>query len=292
MSIADKLIDLNDELARISAIKEAQKNAINAKGVAVSDQPFNEYADLIRSIPTGGGGTTINYQSKTATPTKNRQTVTYDSPDYNALSSVTIEPIPAEYIIPKLENKTVTPTKSTQKISAGDLYTGLGTVTVNPIPAVYVDTTTSTGATASDVASGKVCWVNGQKVTGTASGGYSGVFETVTLTASDWQLTGGSGVTKPNVSRVYTAPDGALVCGVETIGDYSQANVGSSSVTGNCTTLKCVNSSTVAKINSGSNLSNMLSILINENKAMFTLTRTSDYADSINFTTIKIYIMR
>lgn len=53
-----------------------------------------------------------------------------------------------------LQDKTVTPTKSTQTVNSDESYYGLGTVTVNAIPADYQDVTGVT-ATAGDVLAGK-----------------------------------------------------------------------------------------------------------------------------------------
>lgn len=114
-------------------------------------------------------GSTPATQSKTVTPTKSTQNVTPDS-NYDYLSSVTVNPIPSQYIIPtgtksitangtgidvtnyasvdvnvsgggttiNNQNKTVTPTESQQSITADSGYTGLGTVTVNAIASTYV----------------------------------------------------------------------------------------------------------------------------------------------------------
>lgn len=67
---------------------------------------------------------------------------------------------------PILQNKTVTPTKSTQTVNADTGYDGLDTVTVNAIPANYI-TTTDANATSSEIFKDKTAYVNGSKLTGT-----------------------------------------------------------------------------------------------------------------------------
>lgn len=106
-----------------------------------------------------------NLQSKSATPTKSQQSVKSDS-GYDGLSEVTVNAIPSSYVIPsgsvditangthnvsgkasvnvnvsaqlKLQQKTVTPTKSKQTIKSDSSYDGLSEVIVNAIPDEYI----------------------------------------------------------------------------------------------------------------------------------------------------------
>lgn len=112
-------------------------------------------------VNVSGGSQT---QRKTATPTKSTQTITPDS-GY-LLSSVVVNPIPSEYIIPNLQTRTgVTPTKSSQTITPSSGYDGLASVQINAIPSNYIDTSDAT-ASASDIRTGKSAYVNGSKVNG------------------------------------------------------------------------------------------------------------------------------
>lgn len=79
-----------------------------------------------------------------------------------------------------LETKTVTPTKSTQKVTptAGKV---LSEITVNPIPDEYITTDDAT-AVAANILLGETAYVDGEKITGTMPNNGA---KTSTLTAGD-----------------------------------------------------------------------------------------------------------
>ena len=112
-------------------------------------------------------GTSINNQNKTITPTTSQQVITADT-GYTGLGTVTVNRIPTNYIIPtgtlsvtsngtkdvtsyasinvniptgstiNNQDKSATPSESSQIITPDDGYTGLGSVTVGAISKTYV----------------------------------------------------------------------------------------------------------------------------------------------------------
>lgn len=86
--------------------------------------------DIVITATGGGGGGEVTLQSKTVTPTKSTQNVTADT-GYTALSKVTVNPIPSNYIDPS-GTKTIT-SNGTHDVNAYEK------VSVNvPIPEGYI----------------------------------------------------------------------------------------------------------------------------------------------------------
>lgn len=137
-----------------------QEKTVNPTTSVQNVTPDANYDGLSKVIVSA-----IQTQTKSAMPTKGAQNITPDSGKF--LSSVSVAPIPEEYIIPAgeisitqngsvsvknyetanvnvaapepaLQEKTVTPTKSVQNITPDTNYDGLSKVTVNAIPAEYI----------------------------------------------------------------------------------------------------------------------------------------------------------
>lgn len=67
---------------------------------------------------------------------------------------------------PVLQEKNVTPTKTTQEVVADAGYDGLSKVRVDPIPSDFINTNDATASNA-DIVEGKTAYVKGAKVAGT-----------------------------------------------------------------------------------------------------------------------------
>lgn len=160
ISVTEELDENGGIIKHINAI-DISHDTVDAahllEGYTAHDRQGNAitgtYTDS--SVPTS--------QTKTVTPTKATQVVTPDSGvDY--LSQVTVNPIPSNYIIPSgtknitangtsdvtsyasvsvnvspsLQTKTVTPSESSQTVTADNNYDGLRSVTVSGISKTYV----------------------------------------------------------------------------------------------------------------------------------------------------------
>ena len=166
------LLDLTDATDVLATNLAKDEKAYNKRGVLVAgayelpsgnlnivengQQDVSNYAEVTVNVQP-------SLQDKTITPSEESQIINADT-DYYGLNSVTVEPIPADYLIPtgtleitangdqdvttvkevtvkvqpKLQDTSVTPTKEVQEISAEDNYYGLGTVTVKAIPDEYI----------------------------------------------------------------------------------------------------------------------------------------------------------
>ena len=85
----------------------------------------------ILGIPGTYTGASYSFGTKTVDPLSSSRTYSASTDGYDGFSSFTVNAAP-------LQSKTVTPTKSSQTISAESSYYGLSSVTVNPIPDNYV----------------------------------------------------------------------------------------------------------------------------------------------------------
>ena len=181
-------MSIASEISRIQQNVTDSLAAVANKGVTVpSGSNSDDLAGLIALIPTGGGGMSVvetpdshggtivtitgeevKLQTKTATPTTSSQTISPDS-TYTGLSSVTVNPIPSQYIIPTgtksisangtgidvtsyaavdvavpsstpvLQDKTnIAPTESSQTITPDTGYDGLSSVQINAVSSTYV----------------------------------------------------------------------------------------------------------------------------------------------------------
>lgn len=177
------------------------------------------------------GGTTPNLQEKSATPTTSVQTITPDS-GYDGLSQVTVNAIPSNYIEPtgnkeitangtgidvaayatvsvnvpsegvSLQEKSVTPSTSTQTITPDNGYGGLSQVTVAAMPTATQATPSITVST-----SGLITAKSTQS---------SGYVESGTKSATK-QLTTKAATTYTPGTANQTISSGTYLTGVQTI---------------------------------------------------------------------------
>lgn len=164
-------------------------DAIRSKTGSAMGMTLDEMANAVHSISAGGGGSnSVSLQSKSVTPSEQKQIVTADS-YYDGLRSVTVDAISSTYVGSEVTRKsaaTYTPTTSDQTISSSQYLTGQQTikgdsnlssqnirsgVSIFGVNGTYQGSTSldTSDATAinSDIAKGKTAYVNGTKITGT-----------------------------------------------------------------------------------------------------------------------------
>ncbi len=198
------------------------------------------------------------------------------------------------------QNKTVTPTTSTQTIEAdvdSNNYTGLGAVTVNPIPSNYI-TTSDANATASQILLNRTAYVNGSKVTGSmpnngATGG------TITTQGGTYSIPAGytSGGTVTASLSASTITNGVLNVATvtEATGDYGvQASITIPAGYYNTTTLSKVLSTVLPAPATAISISQMLAgyqAYNNEGQLLTgTMTNQEDWGATLDQTTTNVTI--
>lgn len=144
----------------IDITPKLQTKTTTVNGKVTTDENYVGLKEVTVNVQTAP-----TLQSKTVTPTKSQQNIAADS-GYDGLSGVTVNAIPDNYVIPtgtvnitangthnvsgkasvnvnvsaqlKLQQKTVTPTKSKQTVKSDSSYDGLSEVIVNAIPDEYI----------------------------------------------------------------------------------------------------------------------------------------------------------
>lgn len=176
-----------DEYLRIGYIVEYDDT------IEITENGLYDVKDYENADVDVAGGGEINLQSKTATPTTSEQVIEADE-QYDGLDKVTVGAIQTETKTVKSTtvSQTVTPTTnkfiseitvSPINLESKDISISTnGTTTITPsqnydgisdvdVTVTGILDTSDANAVAGDIAQGKTAYVNGVKLTGTASGG-------------------------------------------------------------------------------------------------------------------------
>lgn len=164
---------IQEELNYLEETKGLIKNAIINKGQDITDQDsFRSYVNKIDNIST------VNLQSKTIDPTTNQQIIIPDQPNYNGLSSVTINAVTSN-----IDNN----------ITVENIRSG---VSILGVTGNYSGIDTSDAdATVEDLAEGVTAYVNGVKLTGMANTGTMNIADYIYITDYDINTISVSGKT-------------------------------------------------------------------------------------------------
>ena len=195
-------MSIQSEIARITGLKERIGDKLTSLGLVTDETMLEEYAEALEGVTDNGGvqGTISTKEGQYSVPkgyhdgTGKVQIAAAEQQKIiasNIKSGVTILGVEGAYSGEgvKLQQKTVTPTKQMQSISADEGYDALGSVTVNPIPQNYQDISKVT-ASKDDVLTGKVFVGAEGNVTGTMANN-GAVKGSVGLTAESYTVPAG-----------------------------------------------------------------------------------------------------
>jgi hypothetical protein len=136
-------MSISTEISRL----QADRNTIRAKlvelGMATGTDNLTALANAIKNLVDRGA---------VKVEVKEGESYTIPAGYHNGSGTVSAVAGGGNY---NLQDKSVTPTKQQQSVTAGDGYYGLSSVTVAPIPDIYQDVSSVT-ATASEVLTGKI----------------------------------------------------------------------------------------------------------------------------------------
>lgn len=195
-------MSIQTQIDRIAGLKNRIGAVLREWGISPVSNDLEGYTETLEGIQNRGtGGGEISEKSGS---------VQIQQGYYSGTGNVQIAPAEQQKIVPgnikqgvtvlgvtgdysgdaaNLQSKTITPTETTQNVTADPGYDALSQVVVNPIPATYRDVTGVT-AGSSDVLSGKVIVTEDGNVTGTMEnrGAISG---SLGLTASSYTVPAG-----------------------------------------------------------------------------------------------------
>lgn len=285
-------MSISSQITRLTENVSDALDAIQAKGVEVpAGSNSDDLATLISLISTGGGGVVVTetpdehggtiveitgeeliLQSKSATPTTSSQLIQPDE-GYNGLSSVRLNAIPSEYIIPTgnktltengtnidiaqyasvtvnvpssggggtLQEKTgIVPTESSQTISPDEGYYGLSSVQIDGISSTYVGSGVSRNSSSDLTASGATVTVPSgyyeTEATKTISSGTAG-----TPTASKGTVTNHSVSVTPTVTNTAGYISGGTKTGTAVTVSASELVSGTKQITANGSNIDVTN---------------------------------------------------